>query len=141
MKRLILALVIAAVAGIVIWKTMNRPPSAPATTTTAATNTAATASGRPAFYLFRDPSDEDEGCRRIYAFADRAERELAGKIDVKRPDVKSEKSIVDRYQVRVLPTILVVGADGAVKERFEGEDKSTAASIEQALAKLKAQLK
>src|SRR6266508_2937480 len=83
--------------------------------------------GKPVFYLFHDPADQDEGCRRIYSFADRAERELAGKIEVRRPDVKSEKSVAEKYQVRVLPTILVVGADDAVKERFEGEEKEAAA--------------
>lgn len=36
--------------------------------------------------LFHDPSDQDAGCRRIYAFADQAERELSGKIEVRRPD-------------------------------------------------------
>src|SRR6266540_3664839 len=128
MKKLILALVVAAVAGIAIWKTMNR--TSPEQAQTAATTSVSTASGspgKPVFYLFHDPADQDEGCRRVYSFADRAERELAGKIEVRRPDVKSEKSVAEKYQVRVLPTILVVGADDAVKERFEGEEKEAAA--------------
>ena len=47
--------------------------------------------GKSAFYLFHDPSDQDEGCRRIYAFADRAEREFSSRLEVKRPDVKERK--------------------------------------------------
>ncbi|SRR6266508_3322542 len=142
MKKLILALVVAAVAGIAIWKTMNR--TSPEQAQTAATTSVSTASGspgKPVFYLFHDPADQDEGCRRVYSFADRAERELAGKIEVKRPDVKGEKGVVDKYQVRVLPTILVVDAGGAVKERFEGEEKETVARLEEMMARLKTSLR
>ena len=134
MKRASLVLVIVAVAAITAYKLVGRksgpqPQSAPASQ--------ASTSGKPVFYLFHDPSDQDAGCRRIYAFADRAESELAGKVDVKRPDVDSEKTLVDQYQVRVLPTILLVSPTGSVEERFEGEDKATAARIEQALDRLK----
>lgn len=140
-KRLILILIVAAVASIVIYKTMQRPATAPAqTAANSDAPTASTSSGKAVFYLFRDPADQDEGCRRIYAFADAAERELAGRIDVKRPNVKNDKSIVDKYQVRVLPTILVVGADGAVKERFEGEEKETVAQLETMMTRLKTSL-
>lgn len=138
MKKLILALIIAAAAGIVIYKMTNRPAPAPAQTTV--TSSASTASGKPVFYLFHDPADQDEGCRRIYSFADRAERELAGKIEVKRPEVKSEKGVVDKYQVRVLPTILVVDSSGAVKERFEGEEKETVTRLEEMMTRLKTSL-
>src|SRR6266508_1849585 len=139
MKQLLLALIVAAAAGIVIYKMMNRAEPAPAQT--AVTSSASTSSGKPVFYLFHDPADQDEGCRRIYSFADRARRELAGKIEVKRPDVKSEKGVVDKYQVRVLPTILVVDAGGAVKERFEGEEKETAARLEDMMTRLKTSLR
>jgi thioredoxin-like negative regulator of GroEL len=129
MKKLILALIVVAAAGIVIWKTTNRnAPTQPAVTVSP---------GKPVFYLFHDPADQDEGCRRIYSFADRAERELAGKVDVRRPDVKNERSEVERYQVRVLPTILVVDAGGAVKERFEGEEKELVAQLEAMMTRLK----
>jgi thioredoxin-like negative regulator of GroEL len=138
MKKLILALIIAAAAGIVIYKMTNRPAPAPVQTTV--TSSTPTASGKPVFYLFHDPADQDEGCRRIYSFADRAERELAGKIEVKRPEVKTEKGVVDKYQVRVLPTILVVDASGAVKERFEGEEKETVARLEEMMVRLNTSL-
>jgi thioredoxin-like negative regulator of GroEL len=138
MKKLLLALIVAAAAGIVIYKMMNRAASVPAQT--AVTSSASTSTGKTVFYLFHDPADQDEGCRRIYSFADRAEHELAGKIEVKRPDVKKEKGVVDKYQARVLPTILVVDAGGAVRERFEGEEKETAAQLEEMMARLKSSL-
>lgn len=135
MKRFIPVLVIAAAAAVVAVKLMSdkQSQSPPA----AGTASSAAIQNKPTLYLFHDPSDQDEGCRRIYAYADRAERELAGKVEVRRPDVEREKKIVEQFQIRVLPTILLVSSGGAVEERFEGEDSETAARIEQALERLK----
>lgn len=135
MKKAILVVVIVAIAAVIGFKLAGRrsePQPQPTPVITQASE-----SGKPVFYLFHDPSDQDAGCRRIYAFADRAESELAGKVEVKRPDVEREKMLVDEYQVRVLPTILLVSPTGSVEERFEGEDKATAARIEQTLDRLK----
>jgi thioredoxin-like negative regulator of GroEL len=133
MKRVILGLVIVAVAAVVGYKLVGKQQEPQPVTTIPP----ASAPAKPVFFLFHDPSDQDEGCRRIYAFADRAERELAGRVEVKRPDVKSEKSLVDKYQVRVLPTILIVSSAGAIEGRFEGEDKETVTHIEEAFSRLK----
>jgi thioredoxin-like negative regulator of GroEL len=133
MKRVILGLVLVAVGAVIGYKLVGQKQTPQPVTTTSS----ATAQAKLIFFLFHDPSDQDEGCRRIYAFADRAERELTGRVEVKRPDVKSEKSIVDKYQIRVLPTILVVSPAGAIEGRFEGEDKETVARIEQAFSQLK----
>ena len=135
MKKVILILVILAVSAVIVYKLVGRksdPQPKPASA-----SLQDSPSGKPVFYLFHDPSDQDAGCRRIYAFADRCETELAGKVEVKRPDVEREKTLVEQYQVRVLPTILLVSPTGSVEERFEGEDKATAARIEQALDRLK----
>lgn len=133
MKRVILGLVVVAVIAVIGYKLMGKK----AEPQSSATKSAASVQGKSAFYLFHDPSDQDEGCRRIYAFADRAEREFSSRLEVKRPDVKSEKGVVDKYQVRVLPTILIVSPAGTVEERFEGEDKETVARLEQAFSRLK----
>ena len=140
MRRVILVLIIVAVAAVVAVKLTSRrqqprPQPASVTTPSSARN-----QGKPILYLFHNPSDQDAGCRRIYAYADQAERELAGKVEVRRPDVEREKNLVEQFQVRVLPTILLVSPKGAVQERFEGEDSSTAARIEQALERLKGTL-
>lgn len=134
MKRAILILVIVAVVAVVAVKLSRRqaPPSP-----TTPPSTSLTAQAKPTLYLFRDPSDQDAGCRRIYEYADRAERELAGRVEVRRPDVEREKSTVAQYQVRVLPTILLVSPTGEVQERFEGEDSATAQRIEETLQRLK----
>lgn len=133
MKRVILGLVIVAVVAVIGYKLMGKKPEPQPIAATSSPSV----QGKSAFYLFHDPSDQDEGCRRIYAFADRAEREFSSRLEVKRPDVKSEKSIVDKYQVRVLPTILIVSPAGAIEGRFEGEDKETVARIEEAFSRLK----
>lgn len=133
MKRVILGLVIVAVVAVIGYKLMGKKPEPQPIAATSS----ASAQGKSAFILFHDPSDQDEGCRRIYAFADRAEREFSSRLEVKRPDVKSEKSIVDKYQVKVLPTILIVSPAGTVEERFEGEGKETVAKLEQAFSRLK----
>lgn len=139
MKKVILVLVIVAVAAVIGFKVAGRksdPQPEPAPIMSQAST-----SGKPVFYLFHNPSDQDAGCRRIYAFADRAESELAGKVEVRRPDVKREKNLVQQYQVRVLPTILIVSPTGEVQNRFEGEDKATVERIDQSLTLLKERMK
>lgn len=141
MKKAILVFVIVAAAAIIAYKFLgNNQPAAEQKNATAvstpATNQIA-AQNKTTFYLFHDPSDQDAGCRRIYAFADRAESELAARVEVKRPDVKTEKEIVDRYKVRVLPTILLVAPDGQVTERFEGEDEDTIKGLESLMTRLR----
>lgn len=126
MKKSILLLVIVAVVAIIAYKLIgNKPPSRE------------TPSSVATFYLFHNPQDQDGECRQIYSFADRAERELVGRYEVKRPDVKAEKALVDKFQVRVLPTILIVSPTGEVEQRFEGEGEEVASRIENALTRLK----
>jgi thioredoxin-like negative regulator of GroEL len=140
MKRGVLVLIIVAVAGVVTVKLVSRkqkpqPPSAAVTAPSSASS-----QGKPTLYLFHDPSDQDAACRRIYAYVDQAERELAGKVEVRRPDVEREKHLVGQFQVRVLPTILLVSPTGAVEQRFEGEESQAAARIEEMLERLKGTL-
>ena len=52
------------------------------------------------FYAWLAPSS-----RIAFSFRTRSKRELAGPAEVKRPDVKSDKGIVDKFQVQVLWTI------------------------------------
>lgn len=136
MKRAILVLVIVAVIAVVAVKLVSRRQE-PVSPAPLAKTSSPTAENKPTLYLFRDPSDNDAGCRRIYEYADRAERELAGRVEVRRPDVEREKNILTQYQVRVLPTILLVTPTGEVQERFEGEGNATAQCIEQTLQRLK----
>ena len=142
MKKLVLALVVVAVVVIIGYKLIGNKgpsgetnPTSPASSSRDATPTKTQAVAT--FYLFHNPQDQDEGCRQIYSFADRAERELVGRYEVKRPDVKAEKALVDKFHVRVLPTILIVSPTGEVQDRFEGEGEEVASRIETALTRLK----
>lgn len=141
-KGIVLALVLVTVAAIIAYKFIGgtsptvEQKTAPVAASSPATNQT-TAQSKSTFYLFHDPSDQDAGCRRIYAFADQAEKELSARVEVKRPDVKTEKATVDKYQVRVLPTILVVSPNGEVTERFEGEDGNTIKGLEGMISRLK----
>lgn len=142
MKKSILVWVIIAVVAIIAYKLIgNKPPSGETNGTSAASSspdaTPTNAQAVATFYLFHNPQDQDEECRKIYSFADRAERELVGRYEVKRPDVKAEKALVDKFQVRVLPTILIVSPTGEVQDRFEGEGEKVASRIETALTRLK----
>lgn len=140
-KTLILMVVILAVAGIFAYKFVGNK------TSTTNTNVAVvTASPQPThnpidaqkvLYLFHDPRDQDAGCRAIYAFADTAEKDLQGKVKVERPELKKEAALIDKYKVKVLPTILIASADGTEQERFEGEGPQVSSRIKDALAKLK----
>lgn len=140
MKRIILVLIIVAVAAVVAVKLAGRKQQPQPQSATVTTPSSASIQSKSILYLFHDPSDQDAGCRRIYAYAERAEKEMAEKVEVRRPDVEREKPLVEQFQVRVLPTILIVSPTGAVEERFEGEDSQTAARIEQALERLKGTL-
>jgi thioredoxin-like negative regulator of GroEL len=148
MKKAILVLVVLAVAGILAYKfigggnqTSEIKPSvannAPAEASSPVTNAQMTTESQKVFYLFHNPKDQDEECREIYAYADRVERELAGRVVVKRPDVKTEKALVEKYKVKVLPTILITAPDGTEQERFEGEGEKVSSGVETAIAKLK----
>lgn len=141
-KKSILVLVVIAVVAIIAYKLIaNKSPARetnPSSTVSSSRDATPTKTQPVAtFYLFHNPQDQDEGCRQIYSFADRAERELTGRVEVKRPDVKADKALVDKFQVRVLPTILIVSPAGEVQDRFEGEGEQVISRIENAFARLK----
>ena len=129
MKKVILVVVVLAVIGILAYKFMgdrnqvtntnvavtNSVPAA-----SPATNAQATTDNQKVFYLFHNPKDQDEECRTIYAFADDVERDLSGRVKVLRPDVKAETALVEKYKVKVLPTILITSPDGTEQQRFDG---------------------
>ena len=88
-------------------------------------------------YLFYNPKDQDDECKRIYAFADKAERELSDKITVKRPDIERERSLLTTFSVKVLPTILIIAPNGNEQSRFEGEGDSVEAALQKTFEDLR----
>lgn len=89
------------------------------------------------FYLFHDPSDQDAECKKIYSFADRAEHELSESIVVRRPDVEQDKDLMTRYNIKILPTIIIVAPGGEEEERFEGEGNSVEVALEKTMIRLR----
>ena len=134
-KRLaIISLTLLALVAILYLKTLQpRPISSPSSSVSSLITTKST------LYLFHDPKDQDEECRRIYKLADKAERELSNTITVRRPDIQRESALLNRYSVQVLPTILILSPDGKEKARFEGEGDSVASAVSNEFEKLKRQ--
>ena len=148
MKKVILIVVVLTVVGILAYKFMGDGKQVPDTnvavtnsvsvvTSPPVTNAQAATDNQKVFYLFHNPKDQDEECRTIYAFADAVERDLPGRVKVMRPDVKTETALVEKYKVKVLPTILITSPDGTEQERFEGEGEQVSSKIKNAIAKLK----
>lgn len=145
MKKAILIIVVLAVVGVLAYKFVgDRTPAtntnsvvATNSTTAPAVNTQTAAEPQKVFYLFHNPKDQDEECRTIYAFADDVERDLSGRVKVLRPDVKAETALVEKYKVKVLPTILITSPDGTEQQRFEGEGEKVSGGIKDAIAKLR----
>ncbi len=148
MKKAILIIVVLAVVGVLAYKFVG--DRTPATNTNAvvannstaapsapAANTHAAVEPQKVFYLFHNPKDQDAECREIYAYADNVERDMTGRVKVLRPDVKAETALVEKYKVKVLPTIVITSADGTEQHRFEGEGEKVSAGIKDAVAKLK----
>lgn len=134
-KRLaIISLTLLALTAVLYLKTLQpRPISSPSSSVSSHITTKST------LYLFHDPKDQDEECRRIYELADKAERELSDRLTVRRPDILRESALLNRYSVQVLPTILILSPDGKEKARFEGEGDSVASAVSNEFEKLKRQ--
>ncbi|MBI3950156.1 MAG: hypothetical protein HY314_06850 [Acidobacteria bacterium] len=114
MKRVIVALIIVAVIAVVVAKLISRSERTQPPPASLSLSSKASTQGRLVLYLSYDQVDQDASARQIYADVDRAERELAGKLEVRRVDVDREMNLVKQFQVRVLPTILLVSPSGAV---------------------------
>lgn len=131
MKKAILIVVAIAVTGILVYKFQGNTEQA------TVTNLKDTAANQKVFYLFHYPGDQSAGCRAIYALADGAERELQGRVKVLRPNVETETTLVEKYKIRVIPTIVITSPDGTEQERIEGEGPQASSRIKDAIAKLK----
>ncbi len=71
-------------------------------------------------YLFLNAKDQDSGCSRIYSLF-QSEMLPAGAKKVKVDIGSEDQSLFKKYNVLVLPTILIVDAKEMVQGRIEGE--------------------
>lgn len=77
-----------------------------------------TGSGLPCLVEFG--SDECGECKRMVAVMARAETELEGTADTVRVDTDLHPTMSQRFRLRLIPTQVLVGADGSELWRHEG---------------------
>lgn len=122
-RSLILALVATAVAAVMTAKHLRRHEAAsPPITQTGQSTT-------PGLYLFLDDRDHDAGCERVYAAFEAAKTGLPAGFGARRVDAEHEPGLAKKLGVRMLPTILLVGRDGAVTDRVEGEGEEAESKV------------
>lgn len=137
-------LVVLAVVGVLVAKRfVQGAPSAGVGTDAAMTaKVADTAGNAPTAYLFFNGKDQDSGCQALYGLFDQEAKALPPEVKIVRVDVNSgDDTLIDRYQVRVLPTVLLVDAKGEVKERIAGEGTEVEARLRTVLARAREILK
>ena len=132
LKRIALAAVVLAVAGIVAVKVGSRagsPPSPPAAAVQAAPST-----DRPSVVLVADlrEADTECGCGRIIRRV-RAARAHGVVVQEVAPD---DAEAGRRYGVTVVPTVVFLDPQGQVVARREGESSETMAAVSADLARL-----
>ncbi len=126
----VMAVVVAAAAVVGIKQARARPGATPVETTTAPS------AAVPSIVLVADPREADTqcGCGLII----RRVREAKAR-GVRVVELAPSDSAVARYGVSIAPTVLVLGSDGHVVARREGESSETLAAISSDLAALEAQ--
>ena len=125
-KRIALGVVLVAVAVIVTVKAISRS-TASATAVTANVN-------RPSVVLVADAreADSDCGCGQIIRRVRAAKAQGVAVEEVAPDDVDA----VRRYGVTVVPTVLLLDADGRVVARREGESTETLTAVSRDLTRL-----
>lgn len=129
-RGLILALVAAAVAAVLTAKHFRRQESSSPSIARAGQPAG------PAFYLFLDDRDHDADCERVYAAFEAARKGLPPGFGARRIDVEHEPGLAEKFGVRMLPTILIVGRDGTVSGRVEGEGDEAASKLRELVSRL-----
>lgn len=90
----------------------------------------------PALYLFLDDRDHDAGCERVYDAFEAAKKELPSGFVAMRVDAERQPDIAQKLGVRMLPTILFVGWDGAVVGRVEGEGDEVVSKVHELVSRI-----
>lgn len=119
-----LLVILAAVAGVVVYKVATKPKEQPAAV--------ASANGaRVLLYADLAEADDDCGCGQII----RAVREAAGRGV---PTRENDDTLGRTFKVTTNPTVVILDANGYEEARYEGESKATIAKLRDHLAKLEA---
>jgi thioredoxin-like negative regulator of GroEL len=95
--------------------------------------TAAQVTG-PAVILFR--GDNSPSCQAIYRLVDEAEQRYNSKVDFQQLDWSADNPFIKHYQVRFLPTVLLIDSQGKEVDRIIGESPAVQAKLKDRLAQL-----
>lgn len=86
----------------------------------------------PAVILFK--ADNSASCRAIYKIVDDAELLHGDKINFIKTDWSEDNLLIKKYQIRFLPTVILVGPDNVEVGRIIGESIATQQKLKQALS-------
>lgn len=133
-KRIALAVVVVAVAGLIALKVSSRTRPTPASAAAAAPAAPAVSARPPAVVLVADPREADTecGCGKIIRRV-RAAKAQGVAVEELAPD---DADAGRRYGVTIVPSVLFLGPDGQVVARREGESEAVLAAVSADLAKL-----
>ena len=131
LKRIVIvAVVVLAVSGVLAAKLMRGDGSSSSSVDTAS------AGARVILVANLGEAGEQCGCGQMIEAA-RALRGHAG-IAYEEHDTRQADGVAARLKLKEQPAIVILGADGAERARFEGEDAATIAAARQALQSLSA---
>ena len=88
----------------------------------------------PAVILFR--GDSSPSCRAIHRLVDEAEQQYGNQISFRQLDWSPDNPLIERYQVRFLPTVVLIDHKGKEVGRIMGESPAVQARLKDTLARL-----
>lgn len=117
-----------ALAGVAAYKQLPAPSTEPLAVAKPAASPEATAPLRSTVLVVVDPHEagETHGCGEIIHLAKQAKKHGLSVVELA-PESKS--SLMQQYQIKVEPTVLIIDAQGQVATRREGEDADTIQKI------------
>ena len=96
-------------------------------------STAAQITG-PAVILFR--GDNSPSCRAVHQLVDEAEQRYNSQVAFQQLDWSADNPLIKHYQVRFLPTVLLIDNQGKEVDRIVGESPAVQAKLKERLSKL-----
>ena len=86
----------------------------------------------PAVLLVR--GDNSANCRAIHRLVDEAARDYGDRIRVVQMDWSADNPLIERYQVRFLPSVIFIDAEGRKVGQVVGESPAVQRKLRDALA-------
>jgi len=88
----------------------------------------------PAVILFK--GDNSAGCRAIHQLVDQAAARYGKTINFTQLDWSADNPLIEKYQVRFLPTVIFIDQHDKEAGRIMGESPAVQQKLEQALAQV-----